>query len=74
MLFDKDNRNVLLGLLEKIVQSIWTGCVKFEKFVSGIRANLEKYDIEFELYNPTLCKSASNPYSVATTIGVKVPG
>ena len=72
MLFDKDNRNGLLGLSEKIIQSIWTGRIHLESLVPGIRDRLGKYGIDFELYNPTLCKSASNPYRVAMAIGVSV--
>ena len=69
MLFDKSNKNGLLGLSEKIIQSIWTGVLDFESLVDGIRAKLGVYGIDFELYNPTLMKSASNPFKVATSIG-----
>ena len=59
-----------LGLSERIIQSIWTGQVKFPlALIARIRSRLDKYGIQFHYFDPVLMQSKSTAYDVASSIG-----
>jgi len=59
-----------LGLSERIIQSIWTGQVKFPPaLIAKIRSRLDTYGILFHYFDPVLVQSKSTAYDVSRSIG-----
>ena len=60
----------LLGLSEKIIQSIWVGEIEFpDALLFKIRECLSVYGISFFYHPPTLVRSSFDAFTIASSIG-----